>query len=386
MGNPSRHTPFEEPFNASRPEYLDGFVGRVQELNRLRECFSLPTQEIAFIAGEYGSGKTSLIRVFSETAKDLFPGGIHCTYGWGPESPAQFVHRLLPKRVKYRALLVVDEADALPVELRPELRAILAAQPKLGLLMAGRDPFVVAGLSQSTITLGAFTEAEFKELISRGLSAIDQRVAQQLWEKFEGSPLVANLANKSVREGLLELNELARELSNFESPGILGPDGRPLRRGSTRSKQLIAGVIEVNDELLHKISSDPSTVYSLGSRKFEEVVAELLIRQGYTVELTPASKDGGFDMYAARKETLGEFLYLVECKKYAPTHKVGVQIVRSLHGVVQQKRATAGVIATTSCFTRGAEEFQQEVAHQMHLTDYVELQKWLRGAFKGRMR
>jgi restriction system protein len=77
---------------------------------------------------------------------------------------------------------------------------------------------------------------------------------------------------------------------------------------------------------------------------------------------------------------------LVECKKYAPKHKVGVQIVRALHGVVQQKRATAGLVATTSYFTRGAKEFRQELAHQMQLADYVELQNWLGGTIAPHLR
>ncbi len=119
------------------------------------------------------------------------------------------------------------------------------------------------------------------------------------------------------------------------------------------------------------------TALAKSSRKFEELVAELLEKQGYSVKLTPPSKDGGFDMYAAKHEVLGQFLYFVECKRYAPPNKVGVQVVRALHGVVQQQRANAGIIATTSFFTRGAKEYQDEMKYQLQLRDYVELQKWL---------
>jgi hypothetical protein len=42
------------------------------------------------------------------------------------------------------------------------------------------------------------------------------------------------------------------------------------------------------------------------------------------------------------------------------------------------KRATAGVIATTSFSTKGAEELRNEIKHQMgSLVDYVDLQKGL---------
>ena len=93
--------------------------------------------------------------------------------------------------------------------------------------------------------------------------------------------------------------------------------------------------------------------------------------------LTPASKDGGFDIAAARNDDLGEFLYLVECKQYAENNKVGVEIVRSLYGVVEKERATAGIVVTTSYFTRGAAAFQREVSRRMTLHDYIYLQQWL---------
>jgi restriction system protein len=99
---------------------------------------------------------------------------------------------------------------------------------------------------------------------------------------------------------------------------------------------------------------------------------------GYDVELTPFSGDGGFDMYAAQNSALGRFLYLVECKRYLPPEKVGVQIVRQLYGVVELKQANAGIVATTSFFTRGAKELQQELGYRVHLADYLQLERWLK--------
>ncbi|MBU1723414.1 MAG: restriction endonuclease, partial [Gammaproteobacteria bacterium] len=97
---------------------------------------------------------------------------------------------------------------------------------------------------------------------------------------------------------------------------------------------------------------------------------------------TPASKDGGKDIYAARKDHLGSFLYVVECKKYAPDNPVGVGLIRQLNGVVQAERATAGILATTSFFTKGAKEFQARLSHQIGLKDYVGIQEWLDTIFR----
>ena len=131
-------------------------------------------------------------------------------------------------------------------------------------------------------------------------------------------------------------------------------------------------------DLISYFSSHPEKMYELDPRKFEELIAELLIREEMDVELTQPSKDGGRDILAVASTTLGKHLYLVECKRYATTNKVGVSIVRSLYGVVEAERATSGIIVTTSDFTRGAIEFGKTVENRLELKNYDSLTKWLR--------
>ena len=161
--------------------------------------------------------------------------------------------------------------------------------------------------------------------------------------------------------------------------GILGPDGLPLGADSEVLAAIVTDVRSVTLTLIKKLASDPRLVYSLTPRQFEEVVAELLGSRGYDITLTPASRDGGVDIYAAKQSELGSFLYLVECKKYAPENKVGVGLIRELLGVVAQRRATAGILATTSFFTAGAQEFQRDVKWQLSLKDYADVEAWLTG-------
>ena len=108
------------------------------------------------------------------------------------------------------------------------------------------------------------------------------------------------------------------------------------------------GLCHLGKACLSLLDKSPDLLFQLPSRRFEELVAEILEKQGYEVDLTPASGDGGFDMYAAKKDGLGNFLYLVECKRYTPPNKVGVEIIRAVNGVVQAKQATAGAVVTTS--------------------------------------
>lgn len=133
----------------------------------------------------------------------------------------------------------------------------------------------------------------------------------------------------------------------------------------------------INYELLARLKNNPEILRELSPRQFEELIADLLYRQGYKVDLTPSTRDGGLDMYAARSDQIGTFLFLVECKRYNPPKKVGVEVVRALYGTVQQKNATAGIIATTSFFTNDAIVFQRDVKYQMSLRDYFAIKKWL---------
>lgn len=136
-------------------------------------------------------------------------------------------------------------------------------------------------------------------------------------------------------------------------------------------------ISEVNDWMLNELNRKPTDLYQLSSRRFEELIAEILMRKGYEVELTPTTRDGGKDIYVASKNDFGSFLYIVECKKYKPTHKVGVNVLRDLYGVLSKERATYGIAVTTSYFSKPAKEFQQELQFQMSLKDFDSIKQWL---------
>ncbi len=169
---------------------------------------------------------------------------------------------------------------------------------------------------------------------------------------------------------------------NFEMDSISGvtankcivdPFGRPL----TNINDIRIEVSEINDWMLNELRKNPTRLYELSSRRFEELIAEILIRKNYDVKLTPATCDGGKDIYVATKNDLGSFLYIVECKKYKPTHKVGVRVLRDLYGVLSKENATYGIAVTTSYFSKPAQEFQKEVQNRMSLHDFDAIKQWL---------
>lgn len=154
---------------------------------------------------------------------------------------------------------------------------------------------------------------------------------------------------------------------------IIDPLGNPI----SDINKIKIEVSDVNDKLLKQLNENPNDLYKLTPRKFEEVVAEILARKGCDVTLTPATRDGGKDIYAARKDGLGSFLYIVECKKYNQNNKVGIKVLRDLYGVISKENATCGIIATTSYFTKPAKEFQEDVGFRMSLKDFNGIKQWL---------
>ena len=115
----------------------------------------------------------------------------------------------------------------------------------------------------------------------------------------------------------------------------------------------------------------------LDPRQFEELVAEIWRTLGYETELTTRTKDGGRDVIAVRKLE-ANVRFLIECKRYGPSHKVGVELVRALHGVTTHEKATKGILATTSTFTRGAKSFFDDHMWELEPRDFDGVVDWVK--------
>ncbi|MDZ7950286.1 restriction endonuclease [Nostoc sp. DedQUE09] len=137
-------------------------------------------------------------------------------------------------------------------------------------------------------------------------------------------------------------------------------------------------ILNINEELVRDLAKYPEMLYELDPRKFEELVAHILQNKGFDITLTPKTRDGGRDIQAVHKSSLGNMLYLIECKRYQSSNKVRVELVRSLYGVKQRERATMGILVTTSSFTKDALDFASPLKYELSLRDYETLKKWLK--------
>jgi restriction system protein len=111
-------------------------------------------------------------------------------------------------------------------------------------------------------------------------------------------------------------------------------------------------------------------LFELSPRDFERLVARLYKSMGYETQVTPTVGDGGWDVLAKRIAVGRREKILIECK--LRTDRIGVEHIRSLNGVVDNERATKGIMIAGSDFTRGARRFAED-SERLDLVSGIEL-------------
>lgn len=162
---------------------------------------------------------------------------------------------------------------------------------------------------------------------------------------------------------------------------IFNPDSEEF---TNNKESTIITLSPVNEQVLKYLSENPQALYQLTGTDFEMVMLEIYSKLGYNVEHTQKTRDGGKDIILRKPEILGDFIYYVECKKYAAKRHVGVGIVRNLVGTINTDRVNGGILATASYFTRDARKFilENNYGYQIQMHDYDIIRRLLDNAIK----
>jgi hypothetical protein len=137
-------------------------------------------------------------------------------------------------------------------------------------------------------------------------------------------------------------------------------------------------IVPISQALLDNIKKTPSYLYQLTPRQFEEFVAELFHRNGFQVELTKQTRDGGKDIIAVSSRLDIPVKYIVECKRFARERKVSLEYVQRLLGVKISENANKAILVTTSQFTKDALAFANRHFWDLALKDFADLSAWIR--------
>jgi restriction system protein len=171
--------------------------------------------------------------------------------------------------------------------------------------------------------------------------------------KRKPCPVCGSLARRfslHVKTGRLRLEgsavafNVVRDAASLLLQAVIVPGGK------TDQGQLIEAVALPWFEIIELLNRDPSLVYQIKDRKWEEIIAGAYQRAGFDeVTLTPRSGDFGRDIIAV-KHGLGTIRIIDQVKAYGPNHLVTADDVRALLGVLQGDKASKGFLTTTSDF------------------------------------
>jgi restriction system protein len=138
----------------------------------------------------------------------------------------------------------------------------------------------------------------------------------------------------------------------------------PFRK--TAEGQLIRSAMFPLLAIIERIMNDPSLIYEVDPRKWEEIIAASYDASGLfdEVTLTPRSGDRGRDVIAVKKG-FGSVRLIESMKRYTPGTKSTAEEVQALLGVMlSDPQASKGIVSTTW-------EFAPMIWDNPHITQYI---------------
>lgn len=128
---------------------------------------------------------------------------------------------------------------------------------------------------------------------------------------------------------------------------------------------------------IREIYRNNEAIYRLEARDFEQMVAELMRKKNFNVELTKQTRDGGYDLIALQDIAGFPYRFLVECKRFAQHRRVDVNIVRSFCQVMSEENSH-GIIVTSAYFSADAKKYKTRFApYHLHFRDRDDVLDWV---------
>jgi hypothetical protein len=135
-------------------------------------------------------------------------------------------------------------------------------------------------------------------------------------------------------------------------------------------------IAEVYEELFAHFARRPQDLQRLPPRDFEILLSRVFQGQGFRTELGPGSGDGGVDVRVWLRDPIGDMLTLVQAKRYASTRSIELEAVSALSGVVEDERASRGLLVTTSRFLPSSVSFAARQNGRIVLADSQDVARW----------
>lgn len=130
--------------------------------------------------------------------------------------------------------------------------------------------------------------------------------------------------------------------------------------------------------LLAEVQRDLSRLDDISWRDFEKLIASLLERDGYKVELMKGTKDNNVDVIGVKDlGPAGLFKSLWQAKKNRIDRRIGISLLRELADTRIEHGASKAVIVTTSYLTRGALDRVERDKYVLGKVDRDDFANWV---------
>lgn len=218
-------------------------------------------------------------------------------------------------------------------------------------------------LDITNIQLLNFTNQDVYHYIHNNLPNIPENIINNIFDKTNG-----NISSVKSFCKLMQNASIIPDTIVYHNC-IVDASGHPI--SSSGKNNIKIKISDIDDQLLYEISKKPQLLHNLSSYDFERIIAKIFEKKGFSVKITPQTRDGGKDIFIAKND-LCSFLFYVECKKYASNRPVGIEVIQRLYGVISAEKATGGIIATTSYFAKPAKDYilEHQLENQLTLQDY----------------
>lgn len=184
----------------------------------------------------------------------------------------------------------------------------------------------------------------------------------------------ATLVGKFERAILLTSSSFSRqarqEVSQFYPIAVQLVDLNDLKKWVSKVEanfdetEVVIVLRNFTQQIIELINKNPRTLDELEWRDMERVIAEVFKGIGFTVELTPASQDGGKDVILECISNGTKKTYIIEVKHWRSAQKVGKESVKDFIKVITREKRAGGLFLSTYGFTENAAESITEIERQ----------------------
>jgi HJR/Mrr/RecB family endonuclease len=282
------------------------------------------------------------------------------------------IARLIAPNIEIRRAALLARQD---IDYEPDARPVEANDIDDFILNCWtlEEPFISLLLRDDDTSIELDKE-EFEEF----LESVDMWTDNETWLGGDGGLLTDDGTEISVWEAVGFVSQRNLPVTHKEQ---IRYDHLELFGETSQRISMLAPHLGV----LQKLAERAIDIDNLRWRELEELIAELLEKDGYIVQLGKGIKDGGADIIATKEiENIGFIKGIWQAKKPKPGKKVGIGVIRELADTRREMKANKGIIVTSTFLTKGAIERVKRDNYELGKVEKPELENWINRVLKGR--